>query len=149
MVKTITFWVPGIPAPGGSKSAFVPRGWTRAIVTDAGGKKTKDWRSAVALAAHEAMQKEGFTELFQGPLCEVVTFAFPRPKGHFNSKGELKPNAPRWKISRPDSGKVLRSTEDAMTGVIYHDDAQIVTTHICRYYGDKPGAGITIGQQLP
>jgi Holliday junction resolvase RusA-like endonuclease len=141
--RRITFRVPGIPAPGGSKKAFIPKGWSRAVLTDAGGKKTKDWRSAVALAAYEAMQQEG-DGLLGGPLSETITFYLPRPKWHFNSKGQLKDGAPKWVIVRPDSGKLLRSTEDAMTGVVYDDDSQIARTIVERRYGEIPGAEITI-----
>lgn len=37
--------------------------------------------------------------------------------------------------TRPDSSKLLRAIEDALTGILFHDDAQIVETHIRKHYG--------------
>jgi Holliday junction resolvase RusA-like endonuclease len=142
--RSISFFVPGLPAPGGSKRAFIPKGWTRAVVTDAGGKKTRDWRAAVALAAYAEMQRQEKTELFDGALHLSITFEMPRPKGHYNSKGALKPKAPVFVTSRPDSSKLVRSTEDALTGVCWHDDAQVAVQAISRVYGEQSGAHIKV-----
>jgi len=42
-VSHFTFTVYGRPAPAGSKRAFTPKGWDRAIVVDAN-PKAKGWK---------------------------------------------------------------------------------------------------------
>ncbi len=139
----INFVALGLPSPGGSKSAFRNPRTGRIVVVDAGGKKTRTWRNTVAHAARAAMRGG---ELMQPPLCLVIEFRMPRPKSHFKSNGEIKVDAPWFPIVRPDLTKLLRSTEDAMTGIVYHDDAQIVEQNIHRTYSDDEdvGARITI-----
>jgi Holliday junction resolvase RusA-like endonuclease len=142
--RSLSFWVPGIPAPGGSKKAFIPKGWSRAIITD-DSKRNKEWRSVVALAGYEAMRASPDGQiLFEGPLSLSITFIMPRIKAHFDSKGNLRRHAPTYVITRPDAGKLKRSTEDALTGVVWHDDAQVSVIMILRIYGGKTGAQIKV-----
>lgn len=144
-MTSLQFQVPGIPAPGGSKR-FVGFGKKtgRAILIDAGGQKNKDWRNAVMWAGREAI---GQQPLFTGPLHVTMRFLMPRPKGHFRTNGDLKPNAPNFPTTKPDALKLARSTEDALTGVAWNDDAQTVSLEIHKCYvgaGEAPGARIHI-----
>ena len=142
MPKSIEFRVYDIPRPGGSKKAFIVNG--RACVTEAG-RHTKAWRQAVKVAA--MTKYEG--PLLDGPLALRVTFFMRRPKSHYRTgkhAGELKPNAPKWHAKQPDTTKLLRSTEDALTGVIWRDDSQVVFQTAGKKYGEKPGALITVEQ---
>ena len=64
----------------------------------------------------------------------------PRPKGHFRSgrnAGQLKDDAPEYPTSKPDATKILRAVEDALTGVLWRDDSQIVRHQISKDYGDQ------------
>jgi len=142
-VKKISFFAPGIPAPGGSKRAFIVKG--RAVLTDAGGAKTKNWRSVVAMAAHTAMN--GSPPL-TGPVSLRVIFLMPRPKAHFRKDGSLKPKAPEVCSKRPDTTKLLRAVEDAMNGIVWKDDSLVVKQYAEKLYQSlefpSPGALITI-----
>lgn len=134
----MTFFVPGIPAPGGSKKGFVnPKTGRVVIVDDA--KRNKDWRSMVGLIA-----SQHFARPLEGPVRVVVTFYMPRPQGHFGKRG-LRPGAPAFPTTRPDASKLWRSTEDALKGIAWLDDAQVVTqTILKRYATAAPGAQIEI-----
>lgn len=138
----IEFFVPGIPRPGGSKRAVKNKRTGKVILIDAC-KLNKSWRDTVAAFAMDAYRGE----LLHGALKVEFAFTMPRPKSHYRAgkyAGELKPNAPKYPITRPDRTKLIRSTEDALTGVIWRDDAQIVGGEPTKLYGDKPGVLITI-----
>jgi Holliday junction resolvase RusA-like endonuclease len=141
----ITFFVPGIPRPGGSKRGFVNKKTGRIIITE-DCKKSKDWRISVAWAA-----KEKIPTPFPGPLQVNFEFALMRPKGHFGT-GErryvLKKSAPAYPAVRPDCSKLVRSTEDALKGIAWFDDSQIVNQGVTKSYG-VPGCKITIVQLAP
>lgn len=145
--EALTFWVPGRPAPGGSKR-FVGIGKKtgRAILIDAAGERNKEWRASVAYCASLLAP----AELMRGPLEVAFEFTMPRPKGHFHTSkkraGELREDAPTHPTSKPDVLKLARSTEDALTSVIWADDAQTVKLTATKQYGDKPGCKITITQ---
>jgi Holliday junction resolvase RusA-like endonuclease len=142
----ITIYVPGKPQPGGSKRGFLNRKSGKVIVTDAN-PKAKPWQAVVALAASEVV-----TEVLDIPLRVRFDFVFTRPKGHYRTgknAGILKPDAPPYPTGRPDAGKLARSAEDALTGIVWRDDAQIVTEGLTKRYGDQAGVTIRIAPEIP
>jgi crossover junction endodeoxyribonuclease RusA len=139
----ITFTVPGIPQTAGSKRAFVNPKTGRAIITD-DNRKGKDWRACVQAKANEV-----YTEptLLDGPLLLDVIFMFPRPRSHYGTgryANSLKHNAPMHHTKRPDATKLLRALEDALTGVIWRDDAQVCEQFVRKMYAAIPGARVRI-----
>ena len=142
---TITIRVYGVPKPGGSKRAFVVKG--RAVVTE-DCKTSKTWREAVKQAAIEA--GAGTSPLLTGPLVVACIFYMPRPKGHYGTgrnADNLKASAPYWPQTKPDATKLIRSTEDALTNVVWRDDALIISPWPTKLYADAshlPGAEIVI-----
>ena len=135
----IKIWVPGICAPAGSKKGFYNKKSNRVIIVD-DCKRSKPWQSDVKSFAHDAYQ--GL--LLRGPLSVTMNFFMPRPKGHFTGKGQIRPTAPSYPISRPDTLKLARGCEDALTGCVYHDDAQIVVEHLTKQYEQDRGPGVEI-----
>ncbi len=138
----VDFFVPGVPAPGGSKKAFHHAKTGKIVVMD-DGKHNRSWKQRVATFAHA---NAPITPLF-GPLLLDVTFTLPRPRGHYGTgknRERLKPSAPRHHETRPDTTKLLRSTEDAMKGIIYSDDSQIVIQTAMKVYGNAPGVRVRV-----
>lgn len=74
----IAFTAYGVPAPKGSTKAFIPRGWTRPIIT-ADNSKTKPWAETIKWAAVNATEEK--TIVYEsGPVCIHVAFFMPKPK---------------------------------------------------------------------
>lgn len=75
---------------------------------------------------------------FEGPLRMVLDFCFQRPNNHFNSKG-LKPNAPNWYCprGRNDWDNLCKFVSDALNGMFYEDDGQIVSASVTKRYSDQ------------
>lgn len=143
----VRIWVPGEPQPGGSKRAYVVPGKggekpRAAVVDDA--KGSKDWKSRVAVFAGQAMAGR---PLLEGPVSVRVMFFTVRPNSHFGTGRNayrLKPTAPPYPTKKPDATKLWRSTEDALTGVVWKDDVQVVKQAIEKFWGDNPGALIDV-----
>lgn len=139
----ISFFVPGIPAPGGSKKSIYNKKLDRVLTFD-DCKRNKPWRDSVASAGMEAM---GQREPMTGALEVLFTFYFPRPKGHYGSgknADKIKASAPARPTVKPDVTKIIRSTEDALTGIVWRDDAQIVTQTAEKFYGTRPGVRVSV-----
>lgn len=152
-----SFYVAGIPAPGGSKTAFVARRGDGSIVmrkgtnvpvvnmTDAG-KGNKRWRSMVAWTAKQQWTAKPLT----GPCVLDCVFYMPRPSSHYRTgryAAVLRDDAPAWHMGTPDASKLRRSTEDALTGLVYEDDKQIQSGSQSKQYcngTEKPGCLITV-----
>lgn len=150
MDGAISFFVPGIAKPAGSKRAFVLRrrdgsivhregGAPAVVVTDDSGKKGKDWRGDVRSVASRAYGGP----LLTGPVWLRLVFVLPRPKAHYTKKG-LRPDAPMFHASKPDATKLLRSVEDALTGVLWHDDSAVQIEGATKIYGETPGVHVTV-----
>lgn len=58
-----------------------------------------------------------------------MTFTVPRPKSHYGSGKNstvLKPDSPDYPTGRPDLSNLVKLVEDALTGVAWDDDDQVV-----------------------
>ena len=120
----IVFYAEGVPAPQGSKTHV---GGGRLIESS---RQVGPWRDAVRRAAVE------------GPVYLVQVFALPRPKSHYGTgrnSGRVKRAAPSRPPVRPDLDKLARAVGDALTGVCYHDDAQVVNLCAAKYYVTPAG----------
>lgn len=141
----LTFTVYGAAQPAGSKRAFRHAHTGAVLVADAN-KKSKPWKREVADAAATAMLSHAITEngtLVDGPLSVRMIFYVPRPQGHYGAKG-LRPSAPPYPTKRPDVLKLARGVEDAMTGIVYRDDAQIVREQLVKDYGEPARVEVTV-----
>jgi len=136
-LSEVSFYAPGKPETKGSARAFVVKG--RAIITN-DNKKAKQWAAVVSLAALEAMAGRS---AFEGPVVVTVRFDVQRPKAHSTSKG-LRPGAPLFSSSKPDVDKLARCCLDALTGVVFLDDAQVARLVVEKRYAASPGARVTV-----
>ncbi len=133
----ISFQVDGLPATKGSARAVRNKHTGRAVLLASASPKNardqKSWAEAVAWMCKAAMQ--GRAPLV-GPVSVRIDFYLPRPK-------TVKAARP---IAKRDGDKLLRCTWDAMTGIAYVDDGQIVEWPGGKHYADgcPSGARITI-----
>lgn len=134
--------IPGKAQPAGSKRGFVNPKTGRVIITDAAAK-SRPWKAVVSDYAQQAMGGEAPLE---GPLSVRMTFFEMRPKGHFNSKGQLNAQGQRnpFPAKKPDLLKLARAVEDALTGIVYRDDAQIVEEKLVKAYGTSDHVIVTV-----
>jgi Holliday junction resolvase RusA-like endonuclease len=129
----VTFIVYGDPATAGSKRGFYNKKAKRVFITD-DSAKSRPWKAQVSDAAAQAM---GDRDPLTGPLQLTVTFWIRRPKAHFGSgknAGTLKASAPSRPVVKPDLLKYARAVEDALSGICYGDDAQIVDEFLHKHY---------------
>ena len=47
---------------------------------------------------------------------------------------------------RPDNDNLYKGIADALNGIAYYDDSQIVITHIHKFWSEEPRAEISIGE---
>ncbi len=129
----IEFTVFGEPKTAGSKKAFYNPKLRRALITD-DNAKSRDWKEQVASSARQAYSGD----LLREALTLRLVFYRVRPGGHFKrdrtlSKSGRESAAP---ATRPDLLKLTRAVEDALKGVTYVDDSQIVTEVLHKKWGE-------------
>lgn len=144
----IAFDVLGMPAPKGSARAILIRGKARLLASGstANQRAQAAWVKAVQEATRAALG-ERTDPLYPTGVPLEITFVFrlPRPKAHYGAKG-LKPSAPLWHMQYPDADKLLRTTLDALTGLLYADDAQVPSPLPHKQWCEpgREGCGITV-----
>ena len=141
--QVVSFDVTGWPAPQGSKRAFRHAKSDKVIMVEQS-KRLAPWRHTVATCAIEAM--DGL-EMFKDTALHLgVAFRFTRPMGHWGKSG-LRPSARIYPSVMPDLSKLIRAVEDALTGVVWDDDARVVAIRAIKRYalsGEGPGAEIVV-----
>ena len=91
------------------------------------------WRSSVAWAAKQA----GAT-LSDSPIDITMVFIMARPKSVKRA----------FPTVSPDLDKLVRGVLDALTGIAYIDDAQVVSIHAHKVYGGTPGVEVRLAEKI-
>jgi Holliday junction resolvase RusA-like endonuclease len=129
-MREIAFFVPGSPVPqartGRGFDAKTGRTWRFDP------KNSREWKAQVAWIARQNYAGD----LLEGPLVMFLVFVLPRPKSL--------PKKIREHVRKPDLSNLLKAVEDALKGVLYHDDSQLVDINISKEYGSPPGVQITV-----
>ena len=119
------FTVPGDPVPQ-----------SRPRVTRSGHVYYADrivrYRREVVLAARAAR-----LPLREGPVWLGIEAVFQRPKGHYK-KTNVRADAAAFPFSRGDCSNLAKGIEDALLGVAYKDDSQVVELTVRKRWA-KPG----------
>lgn len=123
----ISFTVLGRPATKGSFRAFIHKG---RVVVIHDNPRCKAWQKEVAKAAKQAIV--GSAAPYTCTIGVRATFTIERPK--------------KTKRTQPqgDLDKLLRVVFDAMTGVVYGDDDQVIRVEARKVWGETPGVHIDV-----
>lgn len=108
-------------------------------------KNVKPWRQDVKYQSMTA-KPDGWDT--SAPMAASMVFRFKRPASHYGKHG-LRSSAPMHCVSarNGDIEKLVRSTNDALTGVLFDDDRQVVSLTASKRYcteNEQPGAIITL-----
>lgn len=151
-VDEISFVVLGKPQPAGSKKWLPRKGQAgaRPIITDAN-RNLKPWMQTVAWQAKAAMKGRA---LLTEAVELQIRFLMPRPRNHYRTgrfAELLRDDAPPYHVTQPDTTKLLRGTEDALRGIVWNDDAQVVLQIAEKHFADdgQPRAEIRVKAMPP
>ena len=111
-------------------------------------KSLLDWCATVKAEARIAMAER---EPHEGPVDLEIVFTLPTPLGHLDgdpgSQG-LTINKYGIKIKKdqqePDCTNHFKAAEDAIEGVVFVNDAEVVCSISEKRYGSSPGARIVV-----
>ena len=133
----ISFVVYSRAAPQGSKKSL-----GNGIMVESS-RRVKPFRQDVRFAALDQIPS-GWP--MDAPMRASYRFHFKRPQSHLTSKGNLTKSAPSYPTGRMvgDLDKLIRATCDALTGIAYHDDSQVVEIATCKAYDDRDLVIITL-----
>ena len=118
-----------------------PQGKARPRVTRGGKhtytpKKTKDYQEMVRMLAPK--------EYFNGPLEMKIKAYFKIPKSKSNKIKELMESGDIRPTKKPDFDNIGKIIADALNGICYKDDSQIVKGTIEKWYSYQPRVEVII-----
>jgi Holliday junction resolvase RusA-like endonuclease len=88
------------------------------------GSAAEAWEGRIATAAQET---RGSLPLIEGPVIVSVLILAALPKTKAKKRA---PQPESWKTTKPDVDKIARCVLDALTGIVYVDDAQVCALDI-------------------
>lgn len=128
---SISFFVPGVAAPQGSKVAL---GGGRMRESSAA---LHGWRTRIGYAANRA---RAGGDLFVGAVSCRLVFIMPRPQAL--ARRQTPPA-----VKRPDLDKLTRAVFDALTGTLWLDDSlvtELLAGKRIAEPAEQPGVEITV-----
>ena len=86
--------------------------------------------------------------MLDGPLEAEILGTFPIPQSVSKKQMIAMLNGEVYHTKKPDCDNMAKSVLDALNGVAYHDDSQIVKLYVNKQYGEIPSVQITLRELL-
>ena len=141
MTFMVTFKVDGVPVPKG-RARYVKRGNFVQTYTP---EKTRTYEILIKDAARQAM---GGSEPLETPVSLYLYIRVPIPASATKKRLQAIADGSEKPIKKPDASNILKSVEDGMNGVVYHDDSQLINIHVTKVYSSLPGVDICVKECL-
>ncbi len=135
--QAITFTVPGQPVPQPRHKVAARGRFAHAYIP--AHHPIHAYREAVTLLA-KSSRPEGWRK--EGPMSVDIEAVFERPPSHLR-KGGLAAKAPAYP-PKCDWDNLGKGVSDAITGVLWHDDEQVVDGRSRKRYAASGEAARTI-----
>ena len=133
----IHFQVEGDPK-GKGRPRFSRVGSFTKVYTD---KQTLSYEAMIAFFAKQAM---GVTDLLETPVSVFLYVRLPVPQSYTKKRREACLRGTEKPCKKPDIDNIAKTYLDAMNGVIFVDDTQVVDLHVKKLYSDKAGVDVMV-----
>lgn len=133
----VHFFVPGKPQGKGRPRAVARGKFVRMYTPE----KTASYESTVALAASQAMAGRA---LFAGAVSVVMQIALPIPASWSKKKQAQAAADQLLPTTKPDADNTVKAVFDAINGVVWGDDTQVVDLLVRKRYRARPGVSVIV-----
>jgi Holliday junction resolvase RusA-like endonuclease len=102
--------------------------------------KSRDYKQFVKLIASQNRPSQPYEGpiMMQIDVYKQIPKSMPKYKRELALEGKLRPT------TKPDTSNYAKGIEDALNGIIYKDDSQIVSSVINKFYSETPRVDITV-----
>jgi Holliday junction resolvase RusA-like endonuclease len=133
----IHFQVEGDPK-GKGRPRFTRAGKFTRVYTD---KQTLDYEALIKFYAAEAM---GSTDPLETPVRVFLYIRHAVPQSYSKKRTEACLSGLEQPCKKPDIDNIAKTYLDAMNGVIFKDDTQVVDLHVKKVYSAVPGVDVMV-----
>lgn len=137
-----SFVIEGDPVAKG-RPKFARRGKFVSVYTP---EKTKTYEAKVAEVAMIAM---GDHDPLETPIVVCVYISMAVPASYSKKRRKDCLDKIERPLKKPDIDNVAKGITDAMNGIVYQDDCQIVSLHVTKVYATESSVSIFISEELP
>ena len=141
MTFMVNFVVDGVPV-GKGRPRFTSRGPFVRTYTP---KKTMDYEDVVRETARLAM---GETKPLETAVTIYLYIRMPIPASYSKARTKDCLMGVEKHTKKPDWDNVAKAITDALNGIVYVDDCQIVSAHIKKLYGADPCVDVLVKEEL-
>lgn len=134
----IEFTVYGEPVAQGRPKFSTAGGFPRAYDP----KKSRDYKDYVRLAATEHAPPKPL----EGPLAVMIVAYRSIPKSFSKKKTAAAEVGLLYPTTKPDADNYLKGVKDALKGIMWVDDSQVVDVYTRKRYSSKPRIEVKIRQ---
>lgn len=106
-------------------------------------KKVKVYKKQLGYLARQAMQERGL-EPFDGPLEVCMEFYRPVQASISRKERARRLSGVHRPIVKPDLDNYIKSTSDALNGIIWVDDNLIISLEAKKFYAEQPHLAVEI-----
>jgi Holliday junction resolvase RusA-like endonuclease len=104
-------------------------------------QKTVTWEESIGFAAKQAM---GSSEPVKTPVSIYIYIRSPIPKSYSKKRREACLNHSERPTKKPDWDNVSKSVCDAINGIVYDDDTQVVDAFVTKFYAEESGVEVLV-----
>jgi Holliday junction resolvase RusA-like endonuclease len=133
----IIFDVAGDPK-GKGRPRFSRFGKFTKVYTD---QQTLDYETAIGFSAAHAM---GSSQPIETPVAVFLYIRLPIPQSYSKKRSEACLNGSEHPTKKPDIDNVAKAYLDAMNGIVYKDDTQVIQLHVNKVYALESGVDVMI-----
>jgi len=108
-------------------------------------KKSSEYKQYIRLVASQEVKGN----LLTGAICLKITFYRSIPKSFSKKKTEQAEAGIIRPITKPDTDNYTKAVKDALKGVAWKDDSQVVDEHCRKFYSNRPRIEIEIWEVNP
>jgi Holliday junction resolvase RusA-like endonuclease len=137
MTEPLTFSVAGHPQGKGRARAFVRGGHVGHYTPE----KTRSYEGMIRFMAQQEMAGR---EPMLGPVGVRLTALFDVPQSWSKTKKMRAITNDILPAKKPDLDNIMKAFVDAMNGVVFKDDCQIVHSYCDKRYGPAPQVIVTV-----
>lgn len=135
----VNFIIPGPPQGKARAKVYRNHNIVRAVTPE----KTVLYENLVKTCYQELNMSQYFNEQ---ALVMVIDAYYDIPKSTSKKKAEDMLNGSIRPTKKPDSDNIAKAIMDALNGVAFKDDSQIVELRIRKHYGKSPKVQVAIGE---
>ena len=141
MSLVLVYSVYGEPV-GKGRPRFARRG---NFVSTYSPQKTKTYEDEIRMMAKAAM---GASEALETPITVAIYIRVGIPKSFSKQKRKDALANIERPTKKPDIDNIAKCFLDAMNGIVYLDDKQVVSLHITKEYAETPAVDVMVKEDL-